>query len=121
MFPIYLHVQTTYWKPMYVCRMSMEMRPASTRGIAEPAAKGMTVRGTSATDTALSLSQLYHSSISLILAILNVAPLEAPVVAAMGRVRRRSGCSVVHATPDDLRKRRQNASGSAGLKGRSRD
>jgi len=43
----------TYWKPMYVCRMSMEIRPASTRGSAEPAAKGMTVKGTRATETAL--------------------------------------------------------------------
>jgi hypothetical protein len=31
----------------------MEMRPASTRGSAAPAAKGMTVRGTSAIETAL--------------------------------------------------------------------
>lgn len=38
---------------MYVWRMSMEMRPASTSGSAEPAAKGMTVKGTSATETAL--------------------------------------------------------------------
>jgi hypothetical protein len=114
-------LRITHWKPMYVCRMSMEIRPASTRGIAEPAAKGMTVRGTSATDTALSVSQLYHSSISSILAIANVAPLEAPVVAAVGRVGRRSRCSVVHATLDDLRERRENVSGSAGLKGRSRD
>lgn len=51
---LYLGIITsTYWKPMYVCRMSMEMRPASTRGSAEPAAKGMAVRGTSATETAL--------------------------------------------------------------------
>jgi len=49
------HVDTkrSYWKPMYVCRMSMEMRPASTRGNAAPAAKGTTVRGTSAIETAL--------------------------------------------------------------------
>lgn len=33
--------------------MSMEMRPASTSGSAAPAAKGMTVRGTSAIETAL--------------------------------------------------------------------
>jgi 16S rRNA C1402 (ribose-2'-O) methylase RsmI len=31
----------------------MEMRPASTNGSAAPAAKGMTVRGTSAMETAL--------------------------------------------------------------------
>jgi hypothetical protein len=31
----------------------MEMRPASTSGSAAPAAKGMTVRGTSAIETAL--------------------------------------------------------------------
>ena len=37
----------------------------------------------------------------------------------MGRVRRRSRRSVVHATLDDLRKRRENVSGSAGLEGRS--
>lgn len=52
----YLYVdvlQSTHWKPMYVCRMSREMRPASTRGSAEPAAKGMAVRGTSATETPL--------------------------------------------------------------------
>jgi hypothetical protein len=50
----YLHmVPSTYWNPMYVCRMSMEMRPASTRGSAEPAAKGMAVKGTSAIETAL--------------------------------------------------------------------
>jgi len=48
-----MFLPSTYWKPMYVCRMSMEMRPASTRGSAEPAAKGMAVRGTSAIETAL--------------------------------------------------------------------
>jgi hypothetical protein len=49
----HLSTKRSYWKPMYVCRMSMEMRPASTNGSAAPAAKGMTVRGTSAIDTAL--------------------------------------------------------------------
>ena len=43
------------------------------------------------------------------------------MVAAVGRVRRGSRRSVVHATLDDLRKRRENVSGSAGLEGRSRD
>lgn len=47
--------------------------------------------------------------------------LKAPVVAAVGRVRRGSRRSVVHAALDDLRKRRENVSGSAGLEGRSRD
>ena len=55
------------------------------------------------------------------LACANVAPLKAPVVAAVGRVRRGSRRSVVHAALDDLRKRRENVSGSAGLEGRSRD
>jgi hypothetical protein len=99
----------------------MEIRPASTNGIAEPAAKGITVRGTSATETALLESQLYRSSTSRTLANASVAPLEAPVVTAVGRVGRRSRRSIVHATLDDLRKRRENVSGSAGLEGRSRD
>ena len=61
------------------------------------------------------------SSETSTLAYSNVAPLEAPVVAAVGRVRRGSGRSVVHATPDDLRKRRENVSGSAGLESGSWD
>lgn len=55
----------SYWKPMYVWRMSMEMRPASTRGTAAPAAKGTMVRGTSAMETALlavsyTILQVFH-------------------------------------------------------------
>lgn len=38
---------------MYEWRISREMRPASTSGSAEPAAKGTTVKGTSAMETAL--------------------------------------------------------------------
>jgi hypothetical protein len=46
-------IKRSYWKPMYVWRMSIEIRPASTSGSAAPAAKGITVRGTSAMETAL--------------------------------------------------------------------
>lgn len=56
-----------------------------------------------------------------LLAYANVAPLETPVVAAVGRVGRRSGRSIVHATLNDLRKRRENVAGGTGLESGSRD
>ena len=43
------------------------------------------------------------------------------MVASVGGVGRRSRRGLVHATLDDLRKRRENVSGSAGLEGGSRD
>lgn len=99
----------------------MEMRPASTRGRAAPAAKGMAVKGTSAIETAL-----FHVSQSSLLqsatfAYGGVAPLEAPVVAAVGGVRRRSRHGVVQGALDDLRKRREDLSCCAGLESGSRD
>ena len=47
--------------------------------------------------------------------------LKAPVVAAVGRVGCGSRRGVIDTTPDDLGKRREDVSCSAGLEGRSRD
>ena len=98
----------------------MEMRPASTNGSAAPAAKGMTVRGTSAMETAL-FAVSYTAPLYVLISWTLVAPLEAPVVAAVGGVGCGSRRGVIDTTPDDLRKRRENVSCSAGLEGGSRD
>lgn len=84
-------------------------------GSAAPAANGMAVRGTSAIETALrDVSYVCPcSSIPLCLLVflqsgVGVAPLEAPVVAAVGRVRRRSRHGVIDTALDHLGKRREN-------------
>ena len=101
--------------------MSKPMKMPSRSGFSAPAANGMAVRGTIATETALCIiiSPLVPTLSSLPSA--DVAPLEAPVVASMRWMCVGNRCCLVHAALHDLGERWQNRSCCAGLEGGSRD
>lgn len=97
------------------------MKAPSRSGLSDPAAKGMIVRGVTATETALHIvNQDCPCHVSLP-RYADFAPFEAPVVGAVGWIGRRDGGGIVDTPVHDLREGRKNLARGAGLERCSRD